>query len=206
MDVHGGTVDAPIFAETASSFTILGADGNLTTIDATSPSVGGWSPLQFARVSLGSLGIVTRMTLDVLPRPYATTLRGGTTRYLLKDKQAFVAEFKKQLTGPAKHTRMEVFYTPYAAAPNLPFLPLPNFLVLWWDAVDNPDPKTPNSAPDPKTACALSQEGVFGAPLLGGLAKVRSAVCAGVSVLSRSLQSSSPAARANRGVRRHRAR
>jgi len=71
-------VDAPIFAETASSFTILGADGNLTTIDATSPAVAGWSPLQFARVSLGGLGMVTRMTLDVLPRPYATTLQGGT--------------------------------------------------------------------------------------------------------------------------------
>ena len=123
VDVHGGTVDAPIVAETASSFTILGADGNLTTIDATSPSVDGWSPLQFARVSLGGLGLVTRMTLEVLPRPYATTLQGGTRRYLLKDKQAFVAEFKKQLTGPAKHSRIEVFYTPYAAARNVPFPP-----------------------------------------------------------------------------------
>ncbi|MEP7310613.1 MAG: D-arabinono-1,4-lactone oxidase [Acidobacteriota bacterium] len=169
VDVHGGTVEAPIFAETASSFTMLGANGNLTTIEATSPSVNGWSPLQFARVSLGSLGIVTRMTLDVLPRPYATTLQGGTIRYLLKDKQAFVAEFKRQLTGPAKHSRMEVFYTPYAAAPNLPFPALANFLVLWWDVVDNPDPKIPNTAPDPKTACSLSQEGVFGAPLLGGI-------------------------------------
>jgi len=170
VDVHGGTVDAPIFAETASSFTILGADGNLTTSDATSPPVGGWSPLQFARVSLGGLGIVTRMTLDVLPRPYATTLKGGATRYLLKNKQAFVAEFQKQLTGPAKHSRMEVFYTPYAAAPNLPFPALPNFLLLWWDVVENPEPKTPNTAPDPKTACTQSQEGSFGAPLLGGLA------------------------------------
>jgi FAD binding domain/D-arabinono-1,4-lactone oxidase len=169
VDVHGGTVDAPIFAETAASFTILGADGNLTTIDATSPSVDGWSPLQFARVSLGGLGIVTRITLDVLPRPYATTLTGGTTRYLLKDKQAFVAEFTKQLMGPAKHSRIEAFYTPYAAAPNLPFPPLRNFLVLWWDAVENPNQKSPNTAPDPKTACALSQEGSFGAPLLGGI-------------------------------------
>jgi len=169
VDVHGGTVEAPIFAETASSFTVLGADGNLTTIDSASPSVNGWSPLQFARVSLGSLGIVTRITLDVLPRPYATTLQGGTVRYLLKDKPAFVKQFKQQLTGPAKHSRMEVFYTPYAAAPNLPFPSLPNFLVLWWDVVDHPDQTLPNTAPSPKTACVLSHEGVFGAPLLGGI-------------------------------------
>jgi FAD/FMN-containing dehydrogenase len=167
VDVHGGTVNAPIFAETASSFTILGADGNLTTIDKTSPAVDGWSPLQFARVSLGGLGVVTRITLDVLPRPWATTLQGGTKRYLLKDKQAFVAEFQKLL---AAHSRMEAFYTPYAAAPNLPFPSLPNFLVLSWDTVANPEPKTPNSATDPKTACTLAKEGDFGAPMLGGIA------------------------------------
>ena len=33
VDVHGGTVDAPIFAEAVSAFTILGADGNETIID-----------------------------------------------------------------------------------------------------------------------------------------------------------------------------
>jgi hypothetical protein len=170
VDVHGGTVEAPIFAETAASFVILGADGQLRTIDATSPSVDGWSPLQFARVSLGGLGIVTRLTLEVLPRPYATTLQGGMQRHLLKDKQAFVAAFTTQLTGSSKHSRMEVFYTPYAAAPNLPFPPLPNFLVLWWDVVDNPEPKTPNAAPDPQTACSLAHAGEFGAPFLGGIA------------------------------------
>src|SRR5688572_27949204 len=105
VDVHGGTVAGPIFAETASAFTILGADGNLTTIDAKSPSVNGWSPLQFARVSLGGLGVVTQIVIDVLPRPYATTLPGGTQRYLLKDKAAFVKQFTELLTGPAKHDR-----------------------------------------------------------------------------------------------------
>ena len=33
VDVHGGTVDAPIFADAASAFTILGADGNETIIN-----------------------------------------------------------------------------------------------------------------------------------------------------------------------------
>lgn len=169
VDVHGATVDEPIFAETASSFTILGADGNLTTIDASTASVNGWSPLQFARVSLGALGVVTRITLDVQPRPYATTLRGDTKRYLLKDKQAFIGELTNQLTGPARHTRLEIFYTPYAAAPNVPFFPLPNFLVLWWDVVEDPNPKTPNSAVAPPTACTLAQQGKFGAPVLGGI-------------------------------------
>ena len=170
VDVHGGTVDGPIFAETASSFTILGADGNLTTIDVKAPAVNGWSPLQFARVSLGGLGVVTQIVLDVLPRPYATTLQGGTKRYLLKDKAAFVSQFTQLLAGPGKHTRMEVFYTPYAAAPNLP-LPtdLPNFLVLWWDAIANPPQKVPNSSPDPATACSLASQGKWGAPMLGGV-------------------------------------
>jgi len=171
VDVHGGTVNAPIFAETVSAFDILLADGTVRRIDATLPSVEGWSPAQFARVSLGGLGIVTRIRLDVLPRPYATTLQGGTKRYLLKDKVAFIAEFEQQLTGTGKHDRIEVFYTPYAAAPNVPFPALPNFLVLWWDVVENPNPKPPNAAPAPKTACTLSKEGKFGAPLLGGLAQ-----------------------------------
>src|SRR5262249_45907697 len=99
----------------------------------------------------------------------AATLKGGAQRYLLKDKQAFIAEFTEQLAGPSKHSRVEVFYTPYAAAPNLPFPPLPNFLVLWWDVVDGPDPNTPNGAPDLKTACALSKAGEFGAPFLSGI-------------------------------------
>ena len=77
VDVHGGTVDAPIFAETVSAFTILGADGNETIINKQPKDRDGHSLLEFARVSLGALGIVTRMTLDVLPRPWANTLQGG---------------------------------------------------------------------------------------------------------------------------------
>src|SRR5271166_250438 len=72
VDVHGGTMDAPIFAETVSAFTLLLADGSITTINAQSPAVSGWSPLQFARVSLGALGVVTSVTIDVEDRPWAT--------------------------------------------------------------------------------------------------------------------------------------
>ena len=89
---------------------------------------------------------------------------------MLKDKQAFIAQLTNLLTGPSKHTRMEVFYTPYAAAPNVPWVDLPNFLVLWWNVVDNPETKTPNAAADPQTACVQAQQGEFGAPSLGGIA------------------------------------
>jgi hypothetical protein len=158
VDVHGATVEAPIFAETAQAFVILDADGNLHTIDAAQPAVDGWTPLQFARVSLGGLGIVTRIILDVQPRPYANTLQGGTQRYLWKDQQSFIAGMQELLTGSSQHDRLEVFFTPYAASWHVQ-----NFLVLWWDIVANPNPAIPNSATEPATACTLSQEGEFGA-------------------------------------------
>ena len=175
VDVHGGTVDAPIFAEAVSAFTILGADGNETIINKQSKDGEGHSLLAFARVSLGALGIVTRMTLDVLPRPYANTLRGGTEWYLTtplippgekEKKEKFVATFRELLT---KHTRLECFFTPYAAK----WPTTSSALVLWWDVDKNPNRPIPNSAvkPKPKTACELSNENQFGAPLIGGIAK-----------------------------------
>jgi len=163
VDVHGGTVAAPIFAEAVSAFTILGADGNETIINKQSKDGEGNSLLAFARVSLGALGIVTRMTLDVLPRPHKNTLTGGSERYRLVTKSDFIAKFKELLTGPRKHTRLEVFFTPYAGQ----FPPSGNFLVLWWDVVANPSRPIPNSAVEPKSACELSREDQFGTPLIG---------------------------------------
>lgn len=162
VDVHGGTVEAPIFAEAASAFTILGADGKETVIDRQSMDEDGHSLLVFARASLGAFGIVTRITLNVLPRPWANTLQGGAERFLLTSKAAFVAKFKQLLTGQSKHTRMESFFTPYAAG-----FGINNFLVLWWDVVGDPQPQIPNSAPTPTDACELSHEDKFGAPLIG---------------------------------------
>ncbi len=168
VDVHGGTVHAPIFAETVSAFTILLADGTVITIDEKSPAIAGWSPLQFARVSLGSLGIVTSVTIDVLPRPYATTLQGGSTRYGIKDKSAFIAQFQTLLTN---HTRLEVFFTPYATKYVDQFpLYTKNFLVLWWNVVNDPMPKIANQPPqiDPQTACEFANkpQPEYGAPYL----------------------------------------
>ena len=163
VDVHGGTMDAPIFAETVSAFTLVLAGGTVKTIDQETPRVAGWSPLQFARVSLGGLGIVTSVTIDVMERKYATTLKGGIESYRITDKPGFVSQFQKLLT----HARLETFFTPYAAA----WWPQHSFWALWWDVDNDPTPKTPNQPPTPypPTACNLAgqPQPTFGAPYMG---------------------------------------
>ncbi|MEP6537079.1 MAG: D-arabinono-1,4-lactone oxidase [Bryobacteraceae bacterium] len=152
VDVHGATVDAPIFAETASAFTIMGLDGTVTTIDEDTPSVAGWKPIQFARVSLGALGIVTSVTLEVVDRPWATTLKSGSDTYSLNDEAAFVSQFKAVLKA---HERIETFVNPYTN----------KFLVLWWDVDPSPATKTPlqpAAVPDP---CVHARKDEFGAAL-----------------------------------------
>ena len=169
VDVHGGTMDAPIFAETVSAFNLVLADGTVKTIDQQTPAVDGWSPLQFARVSLGGLGIVTSVTIDVMERKYATTLQGGTERFGLADKSEFVEEFTKLV----KHSRLETFFTPYATEDVGFPLYAKNFLALWWDVVKDPAQKTPNNQPPqpyPPTACNLASQPKpeFGAPYMQG--------------------------------------
>ena len=168
VDVHGGTMDAPIFAETVSAFNLLLADGAVTTINAQSPAVAGWSPLQFARVSLGGLGVVTSVTINVVDRPWATTLHGDAKALGLADKAAFVETFKTLLKD---HTWLETFFTPYATVSVGFPLYAKNFLALWWNVVSDPPTKTPNAAPSPDNACVLAanQPPVFGAPYLGQL-------------------------------------
>lgn len=154
VDVHGATINAPIFAETVSAFDIMGPDGELKTIDARTPAVDGWSPLQFARVSLGALGVVTSVTVDVMPRPWATTLRSGKNNQITcADETTFIAQFKPLLTS---HDRVESFFNPYSN----------NFLVLWWDVDASPPTKTPNLTPSVPDACTLAGEDIFGAPYL----------------------------------------
>jgi len=170
VDVHGATQDAPIFAETVSAFNILLADGTVTTIDGNSSPVDGWSPLQFARVSLGGLGVVTSVTIDVLERPWKTTLQGGTEQLGLADKSAFVEKFKTLL---GKHARVETFFTPYATG--WVGWGAKNFLALFWDVVTDPPEKIKNTPPDPPpdNACVLAgkQPPLYGAPYLTGIAK-----------------------------------
>ena len=170
IDVHGGTIHAPIFAETVSALTILCADGSAITINAQSPQENGWSPLQFARVSLGGLGIVTSVTVDVLSRPWATTLRGGRSGWDSVTGRLSSRNSKELVNA---HTRLEVFFTPYATADVGFPLYTKNFLVLWWDVVDHPTPQTPNEPPIAPDACVLAGKNPpeYGAPYLAGLAQ-----------------------------------
>ncbi|HKR38174.1 MAG TPA: FAD-binding protein [Paraburkholderia sp.] len=154
VDVHGATISAPIFAETVSAFNIMGPDGQVKTIDTQTPAADGWSPLQFARVSLGALGVVTSVTVDVISRLWATTLSAGkNSQITCADETVFIAQFKPLL---ASHDRVESFLNPYNN----------NFLVLWWDVVSSPPTKIPNLKQSVPDACALAAEDVFGAPYL----------------------------------------
>jgi FAD/FMN-containing dehydrogenase len=152
VDVHGATVDAPIFADTASAFTIMGSDGAVATIDEHLTPVAGWKPIQFARVSLGALGIVTSVTLEVLGRPSATTLKSGSDKYYLTDEAAFVTQFRTLL---GMHQRIETFVNPYTN----------KFFALWWDVDGSPATMTPLQAPTVPDACAHARRNEFGAPL-----------------------------------------
>ena len=154
IDVHGATINAPIFAETVSAFSIVGPDGQVKTINTQTPAVDGWSPLQFARVSVGALGVVTSVTVDVVPRPWATTLKSGkNSQIVCQDEKAFIAEFKTLL---GSHNRLESFLNPYSH----------RFLVLWWDVVSSPSTKTPNRSISVPNACALAGNAIFGAPYI----------------------------------------
>ena len=112
----------------------------------------------------------TSITIDVLERPWKTTLQGGTERLGLAGKSAFVEKFKTLL---GKHTRVETFFTPYATA--WVGLGAKNFLALFWDVVTDPSSKIPNTPPDPPpdNACVLAgkQPPQYGAPYLTGIAK-----------------------------------
>lgn len=151
VDVHGSTVEAPIFAETAVAFTIMDAEGKVTTVSAASERVGAWSPLQFARVSLGALGVVTSVTLEVQERPYANSLELHHESYSLGDEASFVRTFKDLLQ---KHARLETFYNPYNN----------QFLVLTGDVVAAPAKPAKNKAPEVASSCTYAENGLFGAP------------------------------------------
>lgn len=160
VDVHGATIAAPIFAGTVSAFTILRADGSVVTIDETTPAVNGWKPIQFARVNLGGLGIVTSVTIDVLDRPYATTLLGGSTSFNASTRSEFATSFQTLLTT---HDRVEAFYNPYWVQ-HLSS----EYYAAWWNVMANPPNKVPNTPIPAQTACSLASQDEYGAPFVAG--------------------------------------
>ncbi|NER00235.1 MAG: FAD-binding protein [Cyanothece sp. SIO2G6] len=154
VDVHGGTVNEGIFAETVSSFTIIKADGSQKTI-AASPDI------DFARVSLGGIGIVTSMTLEALERQYKDTLIGSvdfvpwaTDEF---NEDGFTQTFSALLAQYQQGGRLEVFFNPYAAQLDK------HFLALGWQR--NSMPVTPLSPEQPYDTCTSADggEGDFGA-------------------------------------------
>ena len=159
VDVHGATHNECIIAETAVEYTILKANGEEQIINESTTEIDGWvpngdlKPIDFVRVNLGVLGIVTSVKFSVLPRPCPETLEGSTEKYEAKEKQAFIDCLHDHLQN---YDRIEVYYDPYEE----------EMLILRWKLNDNdyePSNKTADSGAD---ACERSCDGEFGADTL----------------------------------------
>jgi len=180
VDAHGATVAEGIFAETVYSFTIMKANGEEVTIDENTQiaeilpecaSLGdNWSPIQFARVSLGGLGIVTSIKLNVQPRPYQETLLGGTEWFTYSgestEQEYFVNNTSRLIGEPGEgdgHDRLEVFFNPYQEMSSNE-----SFLALFWDVQENPNSQTGNPEAEDVNVCgdANNGEGPYGSPIL----------------------------------------
>ncbi len=131
VDVHGATISAPIFAETATAFTILRADGSLEIVDINTPPENGWRPIQFARVSLGAQGIITSIKLEVSPRHQPNSLVGGIVDANWESQADFVEGLQDLLSSK---DRLEIFFNPYP----LSYIAYP-FTVCWWDIQNDQD-------------------------------------------------------------------
>jgi len=160
VDVNGATLKAPIFAETIVAFSIMGDDGEISVIDETTPAQDGWKAIQFARVSLGALGIVTSVTIKVLPRPWANSLSAETVEITLDSKAKFTHQYLELFNGDAdgnnSFDRVESFLNPYDNS----------FLLLCWKYVSPPPgAQEPNRRDiDVPTSCEFAAKDSFGAP------------------------------------------
>ena len=154
VDVHGASVHAPIFAETVTAFTVIGPDGGARTIEAGQRAFdeGAWEAIQFGRVSLGALGVVTRVTIEVMPRKHKTTVTMGRETHEIRSEAEFVDRY---LEITSKYDRIESFFNPYKD----------EFLVLWWKIDPNPADKEPNAPEAVASSCTFAEKDAFGSPL-----------------------------------------
>lgn len=162
VDVHGASVNETNFPGTIQSFTVMQPSGDVVTYDANSKPFRGFNPLQFHRVSLGTLGIITSVTINLDPRPYKATLVGSQSIHTANSQTDFVTLYKDLLFSSDK-TRVESFYNPYYT--------LLNFRALKWDIDNNPKDSSPNDNYKPekiRTACQIAKDSDWGAPLLNG--------------------------------------
>ena len=126
VDVHGGTMDAPIFAETVAAFTLLLAERKRND-DRRAVAQGRQLVALAVRQSVVGRARNLRPRSRSMSRaaPGRRRFRVAQSDSQLADKAAFVKTFGPLLKN---HTRLETFFTPYATS----FVPLSakNFLTL----------------------------------------------------------------------------
>mmetsp|Transcript_25925 Transcript_25925/g.33030 ORF Transcript_25925/g.33030 Transcript_25925/m.33030 type:complete len:577 (+) Transcript_25925:309-2039(+) len=125
-DVHGGSIAYGIFADTCEGFRIMKWDGSIMEVHEDDPvRPDGFRPIQFARVNLGLLGVVTQVFVKCRFRPTKQSLQGRMGFMVSTLESEFVRGFKNYL----RHDRLETFYDPYTGG----------FLPLMWDLTDEFD-------------------------------------------------------------------
>ncbi|NEP12673.1 MAG: FAD-linked oxidoreductase [Symploca sp. SIO2C1] len=170
VDAHGATWQEGIFAETVYSFTIMNDPDAPELLEITAddtPLPNGWSPIQFARVSLGGLGIVTSIKLNVQQR----ALTGGTKCFEYSDeeneKDYFVNNINVLLMGKLGeedgHDRLEVFFNPYKEMESQK-----GFLALFWDVDEDLASGTYKTEAEDVNVCedADNGNGDYGSPII----------------------------------------
>lgn len=111
VDVHGSTIKAPIFAETAIGYNIMGPDGNIDSIirkDIDS----NFDEYHMATANFGALGIVTSVVLSIEDRPYKNTVEAkciSDISFLSEDQ--FVEVMQPLIDN---NQRIETFWNPYS--------------------------------------------------------------------------------------------
>ena len=135
-DVHGGSVNIGLFAETCVGFRIMKYDGSIMEVrEDDEARQDGFRPIQFARVNLGALGIVTQIFVKCDFRPTKQSLQGRMAFTVATIEAEFVSAFQDFV----QHDRLETFYDPYTGG----------FLPLMWDLSDEFDQTGTPNAPIP---------------------------------------------------------
>ncbi|MED7789651.1 D-arabinono-1,4-lactone oxidase [Francisella sp. 19X1-34] len=162
VDVHGSNVNNSIFSSNVIEFTVINSKGEKQTYNKNSPQFEGHNIMDFYYTSLGALGIITSVTLEVSPRPYKTSIEPSCCWPGHYEKNSFIKTIKPILTDLDFH-QAEFFFSPYKY-PTLGYA----ILILEWKKNTNPKCKTPNDIkPVPNNQKYLLDKS-WGAPYLSG--------------------------------------